>query len=826
MKTIFRTCAWLALALASWAAQPVDAGAGRPDAQATHRVIGGVYPHLAVSNSQGECGIGAVVPWAERLWVATYSPHRPMGSDDKLWEITPGLGLDARPESIGGTPANRMIHRESNQLIIANYFIDAQRNVRAVPHAQMPGRPTANARHLSDPANKVYFTTMEEGLYEVDVRTLAVRCWINDANRGVKRFDHAIDSKLPGYHGKGAYTGQGRLFYSNNGEHGRAALTDPTTPSGALAHWGGPGEDWRLIEREQYTEVTGPGGLYGNANEDDPVWAMGWDHRSVLLKTRDHNAWHTFRLPKASFSYDGAHGWNTEWPRIREIGEADRLLATMHGTFWAFPSTFSSDNPAGIRPRSNYLKVVGDFARWGDRVVLGCDDSAQKEFLNTRKAKSKHSAPLRSNSNLWFIQPDRLDQLGPALGSGGVWLNDDADANQPSHWFLFAGYERRVLHLAHRTDEPVTFVIEAMAQQPAQTRVIAEVEVPANGYAPFIFNDTHAGEWVRVTPKHDAKAVTAWFHYAQADPRTASPDPIFTGLATDAEPGARGGLMRSLGGEDLPMGLIATTEQPDQPAFYLLNKRLELVPSDDATRRDATAKAVAPKADAIPITIETHSVLVEEDGRRYRLPLYDKRSADTPLPGPFGHVRRVREVVTERDLMNVGGTFYELPARNAGGFAHVRPVASHPYRIHDFCSYRGLLVMTGVGPDAQGERIVRSADGHAAVWVGVIDELWQLGKPTGVGGPWHDTQVQAGQPSDPYLMYGYDKKRLRVRSDKRAEISIQFDPSGTGNWHTMGSLIASPDEQRQFNFWPGVNAHWVRLVSDTDATITATFIYE
>lgn len=48
----------------------------------------------------------------------TYAPHYPQGSSDKLCEITPGLKQIIRPESIGGTPANRMIHKESNQLNI------------------------------------------------------------------------------------------------------------------------------------------------------------------------------------------------------------------------------------------------------------------------------------------------------------------------------------------------------------------------------------------------------------------------------------------------------------------------------------------------------------------------------------------------------------------------------------------------------------------------------------------------------------------------------------------------------------------------------------
>jgi hypothetical protein len=46
--------------------------------------IGGIYPRLTCANQEGECGIGAVVPWADRLWVITYAPHQPAGSSDKL----------------------------------------------------------------------------------------------------------------------------------------------------------------------------------------------------------------------------------------------------------------------------------------------------------------------------------------------------------------------------------------------------------------------------------------------------------------------------------------------------------------------------------------------------------------------------------------------------------------------------------------------------------------------------------------------------------------------------------------------------------------------
>ncbi|SVD91033.1 uncharacterized protein METZ01_LOCUS443887, partial [marine metagenome] len=39
--------------------------------------ISGVYPSLTMYNEEGECGTGAVVPWAGRLWVITYGPHKP-----------------------------------------------------------------------------------------------------------------------------------------------------------------------------------------------------------------------------------------------------------------------------------------------------------------------------------------------------------------------------------------------------------------------------------------------------------------------------------------------------------------------------------------------------------------------------------------------------------------------------------------------------------------------------------------------------------------------------------------------------------------------------
>ncbi|MCF0234735.1 MAG: hypothetical protein HUK22_07145, partial [Thermoguttaceae bacterium] len=468
--------------------------------------FGGVYPHLAWFNDEGECGTGALAPWAGRLWAITYGPHLPNGSSDKLYEIDDDLNATIRPESVGGTNANRLIHRESNRLFIGNHAIDADGTVRTIPHKEMSGRQTAVARHLTDPENKVYFLTMEEGLYEVDVNSLEVKEICKDGNRPRAKGEDV----LPGYHGKGGYSGQGRLVYANNGEDSAEAKTNPNIPSGCLAQWT-PDGGWDVVLRKQFTEITGPGGIYGADDpEKDPIWSLGWDYRSVILALLENGEWKFYRLPKASHCYDGAHGWNTEWPRIREIGNADEFLATMHGSFWRFPSDFGSKTARGVRPRSTYLKVIGDFAFWNGRVAFGCDDAAASEFLNKSPFKGAIAGPGKSNSNLWFVDPTRLDDFGPALGRGAVWFNDDVAKNVASDAYLFAGYDRRSVFVkAERTDgAPTTLTFEIDAAGTGNWTPLKTVELPQSGELWLEFADDEIGEWILVKSSADLKNAT------------------------------------------------------------------------------------------------------------------------------------------------------------------------------------------------------------------------------------------------------------------------------------------------------------------------------
>jgi hypothetical protein len=782
--------------------------------------ISGIYPHLAYSNNEGECGTGAVVPWAGKLWVITYGPHLPKGSSDKLYEIDDALGMTIRPESVGGTPAARMIHKESDQLFIGPYAIGRDRFVRTIQPKAMPGRLTGLARHLTDPAGKVYYATMEEGFYEVDVKTLEVKPLYADAN---SMKNHAGEL-LPGYHGKGLYSGQGRLVYANNGELSPEAQRKPDIPSGCLAEWNG--KDWNVVRRNQFTDLTGPGGLFGNANpEKDPLWSIGWDHRSLILMILDGGKWHSYRLPKASHSYDGAHGWNTEWPRIRDIGE-NELLMTMHGAFWKFPRTMSVANSAGIAPRSNYLKVVGDFAAWNGKVVLGCDDAAKSEFLNKRKAKGSVAAPGRSHSNLWFVDAKQLDSFGPAIGRGGVWMNDAVKANTPSDPYLFGGFTRRAALLSHDVKGPVTFTFEIDLKGNGTWNRIQEVEVKGPKWVEFPPNAT--GEWIRVSVNRECGRATAVFTGSNSDLRTAKPSTDFDGLAALDADAYSGGIVRARGDKELNLSFAASLVKDGkatEAGYYEMGADLKLKKVDNKTDHE-WLKANCPVPAGVLLADEASVLTIDDAGRRWRMPLGgESYSKVGPVP-----LRVCREVCTERDLFHAQGHFYELPAENAGGFAKMRPVASHPFRITDYCSWRGLLVLSGVAADAKPDNphIRRSDDGRVAVWVGAVDDLWKLGKPTGKGGPWKDSAVKAGVPSDPYLFNGYDKKSIELSHNAGKDVSFQVevDITGTGDWKPYLSFAVPSGKPLKHEFPAAFQAYWVRVVPGADCTATAVLQYE
>jgi hypothetical protein len=782
----------------------VVTGMPRSDAQGALQ-ISGVYPHLATFNEGGsnrcgiggkngdggEDGIGAVVPWAGQLWLITYSPHCPNGSADKLYSIDSNLNVITHKESVGGTPANRMIHKESMQLLIGPYLIDTQARIRVIPPAVMPGRLTATARHLTDPANKVYYYDMEGKVYEANVHTLEVR----------KLFEKPV----PGWHGKGGYTAQGRLVIANNGEDavfkirpGMLQTGDvPRLPEekGVLASW--DGQTWKIIQRRQFTDVTGPGGIYGSPSEHSPLWSIGWDKRSVLLELLDGGQWYTYRLPKAAHTYDHWGGWYTEWPRIREVGNG-KMLMDMHAMFYDFPSGFSRAHSAGILPMGSHLRYIPDFCSWNGRLVLATDETTILE----------NPMAGRSQSNLWFGHWDDLKDWGTASGWGGLWMNDSVKAGVPSDAFLINGFRKRVVHISDSASGPVTFTLEVDRKGNNQWQVYKTITLPANGYTYHIFPAGLTAAWIRVTVDKDCKA-SAFFH--------------FQGTARPADTQ----LFETIPGIDdsMPVGsaLIRPANAPSKHLQVLWTgdaKKNEVVDEKLAFRSDA-GDSIAAMEELLKLekhyTVDSASVIVQDATGTFRLPM------TSPAYETFSY-RDKRELESERFMLNIQGTLYEVGRES--GYAAIRPVTTHRKKIIDLCTWRGLLVISGTKMSARPDGHYFSAgDRGNGLWFGAIDDLWKMGKPMGEGGVWKNSPVKAGKASLPYLMTGYDRKKITITADRDVTFTIEVNTDLNG-WHPYKKIRVSAGDPVEHVFPEGYNAHWLRIVGDQDCTATAWLKYE
>ena len=157
---------------------------------------------------------------------------------------------------------------------------------------------------------------MEGMLYEVDVHTLEV----------TKLFHKPV----PGWHGKGGYTAPGAARRGQQRRSMPRATTSELTrrragtrlPTRPACWPSGTARSWRIIERRQFRDVTGPG-RHLRARRTIRSPAVGHRLGPPLAAPEIAGRRPVVHLPAAQGQLTTTirtHGWYTEWPRIREIG--------------------------------------------------------------------------------------------------------------------------------------------------------------------------------------------------------------------------------------------------------------------------------------------------------------------------------------------------------------------------------------------------------------------------------------------------------------------------------------------------------------------------
>lgn len=448
--------------------------------------ISGVVPRLAVKAAhtpRSETGIGALMPWADRLWFVTYVAHKsPTGDGTGLFSIDDELQVSKHPESVVGTYANRMVHKETSQLFIGPHVIDVAGNVRTIgPLVDI--RITGTARHLSDPANKVYMLGMEGEFCEVDVHTLEV----------TRTFDLLDALQVHGYpHFKDICTRNGRVVVVNNSYYHDDFPTGGS--EGRLAEW--DGSQWRVLARTQFNTLATANGM------GDALYAVGQDRASAVLWVHlPTTGWRTYRLPKATHTQD--HAFTTEWPRIREV-ESERLLLDASGLFYELPPMTYGDAVWGVRPISSHLRIVGDFCSWNGMLVMAGDQ--------TTPLHDNNPVAGQPQANLWFGKTDDLWQWGKPQGWGGPWWESVVEADVASDPYLMTGFEHKCLHLTNDGDTLLEVDLEVDVTGTGRWHRYDSCTVEPGGYHSQVFPTGFSAHWVRLVPRRSGVA-TAQFTY-------------------------------------------------------------------------------------------------------------------------------------------------------------------------------------------------------------------------------------------------------------------------------------------------------------------------
>ncbi len=455
--------------------------------------INGTFPQTAVVAGhypeRSETGIGALMPWTDRLWFVTYVAHKcGTGAGTGLFSVDENLKVTKHPASVIGTYANRMIHAETDQCIIGPHLIDTEGNVRTVEDL-VNIRITATARHLDDPANKVYMLGMEGEFYEMDVHTLACT-HLGDL---VEELDIRIPKGKGQPHFKGMFAQHGRVVVANNSYDDIDYRGEGVF--GRLAEW--DGRKWTVLAECQWNEVM------GRRTIGEAIFATGADNASAILKVYipqgERQGWHTYRLPKATHTQD--HAVTTEWPRIREI-ESERWLMNASGMFYELPAMQYAGHVWGVRPVSTHLRIIGDYCSWRGLLVLAGDQTTPIWDSNAYVGQPQ--------ANLWFGKSDDLWGFGKPRGWGGPWRDSKVKAGEASDPYLMTGFEHKCLHLAHDGGANAKFSLQVDITGDGRWHTCATLG--GGEYVNHVFPDGFSAHWVRLVPDSDCTA-TAEFVY-------------------------------------------------------------------------------------------------------------------------------------------------------------------------------------------------------------------------------------------------------------------------------------------------------------------------
>lgn len=124
---------------------------------------------------------------------------------------------------------------------------------------------------------------------------------------------------------------------------------------------------------------------------------------------------------------------------------------------------------------------------------------------------------------------------------------------------------------------------------------------------------------------------------------------------------------------------------------------------------------------------------------------------------------------------------------------------------------------------------IGDVDAKVVFWAGVIDDIWEMGKPVGSGGPWMDEIVNKNSVSDPYLIGHYDQRIMTLSHQDKNDVTfmVEVDPTGDGNWIIhYRTFVVEAGQKITYKFPKEIQMRWIRFSVDKPCRATTWLEYK
>lgn len=465
--------------------------------QSKSQSVGLFADPLATDHS--ESGLGALLPWADRLYFSTYLAEANDGAGTYVGYMDRNF-VEHTVLRTDGVHCARYIHTPTNQGLIGPCVIEADGTVHTIANL-VSERVSGYAKHIVSPDTKVYALTMEGKIYEVDLTTYANAVLL--MNLKTLLTQTRVHYKACFTHAAPFATTDRLICVSN-------VQSDPTSAplSGCLVTVDPVALTATVKDNASWIEAAG-NYYVGNGGL---TFGIGLDHKSPILGVMQQNnaAVYRYRFPKGDASQD----WYIcqEWMRIRAV-TTERQMMYAYGTWFKLSTWLDHPTAAGVQnygsagtdypcldPIARYVDTITDFCVFNGKFVIGTNNMSTHKGAFPQSGQPQSALKLGDIEDIW--------KGGKPTGKGYLWYKESITNGTASDPMLIRGYDKKCVQIFNGSASALNVAVKIIDR--SDTYTLATIAVAAGEFKAYPFPAGVGGDWMRLVPDATVTPVTAW----------------------------------------------------------------------------------------------------------------------------------------------------------------------------------------------------------------------------------------------------------------------------------------------------------------------------